>query len=86
MQNHLDALASCSRELTDFQARAKKLQAHSDMLIAGSKIAITDTKQLMRRILLEAPNAANDEGYSVDIPARPAAPAFPVAEDNTDGY
>jgi hypothetical protein len=56
------------------------------MLITGSKIAITDTQQLMRRIALEAANAANDEGYSVDIPARPTAPAVPVAEDNTDGY
>jgi hypothetical protein len=34
----------------------------------------------------EARPILNDEGYSMDIPTRPTAPAVPVAEDDTYGY
>lgn len=34
----------------------------------------------------EAALIPNDEGYSVDLPARPTPPAIPAPDDDSDGY
>ncbi len=54
MQDILDALAFSSRELTEFQERVGKLQADTDILIAGTKESIAASQRLMRRIDREA--------------------------------
>ncbi len=54
MQQILDALAFSSRELTEFQERVGKLQADTDILIAGTKESIADSRRLMRRLDREA--------------------------------
>lgn len=50
MQDHRDALVFCSHELWDFQVRALKLHADTDILIAGTKNALADSRRLMGQI------------------------------------
>ncbi len=47
MRDQLDALAFSSRELTEFQERVEKLQADTDILIAGTKDTIAESRRLM---------------------------------------
>jgi hypothetical protein len=74
MPDPLDALDSCSRELVDFQARADKLQADTDVLIAGTAAALADSRRLMSKI---SGNGAMPRVSDEPLPASASAPPTP---------
>lgn len=82
MLDPLDALDSCSRELTDFQVRAGNLQANTANLIAGTKVALADSRRLMcridgdtamprKRLLDRGTFSANARNFAVEVESLP---------------